>query len=95
MAAIVTTARDFSSRSLRAYRVERASSAPVLLAEDGTPKTYVILGVQHHQGYTELVGWYRAGKEWRDETLETWEGDVTDAEALTTAEILPVPLTIR
>lgn len=95
MTATVTATREFSSSSLHAFRVDRIASAPVIPAADGTVKSYVILGVQHHQGWTELVGWYRAGKEWRDETLETWEEQITDSEALSTAEVLPAPLTIR
>lgn len=95
MSATVIAAREFTSRSLRAYRVERIASAPVFVAEDGTPKTYVILGVHHRPSNTELVGWYRAGKEWRDEVLETWDEQISDSEALSTAEALPAPLTIR
>ena len=95
MDAIVTTARDFSSSSLHAFRVAREESAPVFVSADGTVKSYVILGVQHHQGWTELVGWHRAGKEWHDETLETWNENLSDSEALATAEVLPAPLTIR
>lgn len=95
MDANVTIAREFTSRSLHAFRVVRGTDAPVLMSDDGTSKAYVILGVHHRPGNTELVGWYRAGKEWRDEVLETWEETITDAEAFATAEVLPRPLTIR
>lgn len=96
MDAIVTTARDFSSSSLHAFRVAREASAPVFVSADGTVKSYVILGVQHHQGWTELVGWYRrADGQWWDEVLEIWDEQISDSEALTTAEVLPAPLTIR
>lgn len=93
--ATVTVTREFTSRSLHAFRVDRIASAPVLMAEDGSEKSYVILGVHHRPANTELVGWYRVGKEWRDEILETWDEQISDAEALSTAEVLPAPLTIR
>lgn len=93
--ATVTTAREFTSRSLHAFRVDQIASAPVFMAEDGTLKAYVILGVHHRPVNTELVGWYQVGKEWHDEVLETWTEQISDSEALSTAEVLPAPLTIR
>lgn len=93
-AATITVARDFSSPSLHAFRVAAVADAPAIVSADGTVRTFVILGVEHHQGYASLVGWARVGKEWRDEVLETWDTDITDQEAFATAEILPRPLTI-
>lgn len=92
--ATLTVAREFSSPSLHAFRVAAVADAPVITSADGTVRTFVILGVEHHQGYAHLVGWTREGKGWRDEVLETWDTDVTDAQAFAEAEILPRPLTI-
>lgn len=93
--ATVTTAREFTSSSLHAFRVARAADAPVFVSADGTVKAYVVLGVHHRPSSAELVGWYRKDGQWWDEVLETWDTDVTDSEALATAEVLPAPLTIR
>lgn len=90
----LTLARDFSSRSLRAFRIASVADAPAIVSADGTVRTFVIMGVEHHQGYAHLIGWARVGKEWRDEVLETWESDISDAQAFAEAEILPRPLTI-
>ena len=92
--ATVAATREFTSTNLHAFRVVRAEDAPTLALSDGTVRTYPVLGVEHHQGYTSLVGWFRVGKEWRDEVLETWEENITDSEALSTAEFLSHTYTI-
>lgn len=90
----LTLARDFSSRSLRAFRVAAVADAPAIVSADGTVRTFVIMGVEHHQGYAHLIGWARTSTGWIDEVLETWESDIPDAQAFAEAEILPRPLTI-
>lgn len=92
--ATLTVAREFSSPSLHAFRVATVADAPVIISADGTVRTFVILGVEHHQGYAHLIGWARTSTGWVDEVLETWEHDITDVQAFAEAEILPHPLTI-
>lgn len=90
----VTVTREFSSSSLHAFRVIADMDAPSIITADGTVRTFLVLGVGHHQGWTELVGWALQNGVWTDEVLETWEESLTDTEALATAEFLSAPYTI-